>query len=171
MKSTFLTLVIACTFICVFSTSCASIFSKSQYPVYINSVPEGAKISILSGRGILVFEGTTPSLVVLDASEGYFQRADYMITLSKPGFFEKQIHLQAQLDGWYLMNLIGGGAIGFLIIDPMTGCMWSIKQKVIKAELLSRQNDYYGNGTTPALKIMALADLDPELKDHLVEIP
>lgn len=152
-------------------SSCASLFSKSQYPVFINSVPEGAKISVLSGRGDLVFEGTTPSLVVLDASEGYFQRADYMITLSKPGYFEKQVHLQAQLDGWYLMNFFGGGVLGFLIIDPMTGNMWTIRQKAINVQMLSRGDDYYGNHKTPYLKIMALADLDPELREHLIEVP
>ena len=34
--------------------------------------------------------------------------------------------MKATLDGWYIGNIIFGGLLGILIIDPATGAMWRL---------------------------------------------
>ncbi len=39
--------------------------------------------------------------------------------------------LEATLDGWYIGNIIFGGLIGFLIVDPLTGAMWKLPEQAM----------------------------------------
>lgn len=59
--------------------SCASIFTKTSYPVSINSNPEGAKISILDKDGKEVFNGVTPATAILNGSSKYMSGARYTV--------------------------------------------------------------------------------------------
>jgi hypothetical protein len=34
------------------------------------------------------------------------------------------------MDGWYIGNILFGGVIGFLIVDPATGAMWKLGDPV-----------------------------------------
>src|SRR5262245_46585117 len=110
------------------SSSCASIVSKSRYPVTINSSPNGADVIVTNKRGEEVFKGRTPALVKLKSGGGFFTNAKYEIKLSKDGFTSKTVELKATLNGWYFGNLLFGGLIGLLIVDPATGAMYKLKQ-------------------------------------------
>jgi hypothetical protein len=55
--------------------SCASIVSKSKYPVSIQSEPAGLEFEILAPDGRSVHKGRTPQIVTLDAHKGFFQRS------------------------------------------------------------------------------------------------
>ena len=57
--------------------SCASIVSKSRYPVAISSVPVGANITITDKHGKEVFSGVAPTAVTLKSGAGYFSKASY----------------------------------------------------------------------------------------------
>lgn len=62
------------------TTGCASIISGSNYPVTINSSPDGATFSIVNtGNRITVMKGVTPATVSLKAYQGYFDGADYTL--------------------------------------------------------------------------------------------
>ncbi|WP_256891816.1 hypothetical protein [Rodentibacter pneumotropicus] len=50
-----------------FSTGCATIVSKSEYPVNITSNPTGVAFEIKNRAGKIVTHGTTPQNVVLKA--------------------------------------------------------------------------------------------------------
>ncbi len=58
---------------------CASIVSKSQYPISFRSNPTHAKIIIRDEAGITVHEGETPATVTLNTKRGYFKGKDYTV--------------------------------------------------------------------------------------------
>ena len=42
----------------------------------------------------------------------------------------------AYLNGWYIGNVVFGGLIGLLIVDPETGAMWRLDENPIGVEYL-----------------------------------
>ena len=44
--------------------------------------------------------------------------------MKKEGFADKQITLTSSLSGWYFGNLLLGGLIGMVAVDPLTGAMF-----------------------------------------------
>ena len=111
-------------------TGCASIVSKDDYPVTVNSTPEGANFTITNTAGSTVASGTTPEVVTLAAGNGYFKKETYQIVVSKAGFADKTYTLYSTLDGWYWGNILLGGLIGMLIVDPITGAMYKLPDRV-----------------------------------------
>lgn len=109
---------------------CASIVSKSEYPVAITSNPLGAEFTVKRANGIPVSNGVTPATMVLSASDGYFKPAKYLIEFRRKGVVQT-VPLNAKLDGWYFGNILFGGLIGLLIVDPATGSMWSLSDTVV----------------------------------------
>ncbi len=109
---------------------CASIVSKSEYPVAITSNPIGADFVVKRANGIPVASGVTPATIVLSSSEGYFKPAKYTVEFRRKGIAQ-MVPLTAKIDGWYFGNILFGGLIGLLIVDPATGSMWTIKDTAI----------------------------------------
>jgi hypothetical protein len=110
---------------------CASIVSKSEYPVAITSNPIGADFVVKRDNGVPVASGVTPATIVLPASEGYFQPAKYTIEYKRKGVMQS-VPLTAKIDGWYFGNLLFGGIIiGMLIVDPATGAMWRLNDTAV----------------------------------------
>ena len=105
--------------------SCASIVSKSNWPVTISSNPSGAKITITNEKtGQAIHVGETPASVVLKSGAGYFKSARYRVDYSKSGYAPATAYLSPSINGWYFGNLVFGGLLGFLIVDPATGAMF-----------------------------------------------
>ena len=111
------------------SVGCASIVSKSDYPVTFDSNPSGADISIVDKKGKVIFEGKAPYTATLPASSGYFAASRFDVTANKDGFTESKLSLSAELDGWYLGNLFSWGALG-LILDPASGAMFKLDDRL-----------------------------------------
>lgn len=115
----------------VFASGCASVLSDSNYPVSIQSTPKGASYEIVNAKtGSTISTGTTPSTVTLSASQGFFQGAEYQVSFSKEGFGEQEFNIRSTMDGWYLGNILFGGVLGILVIDPATGAMWKLNDTV-----------------------------------------
>jgi hypothetical protein len=148
-------------------TSCATIFGKSKYPVILNSTPNAANVLITNKKGDTVYSGKTPTTVKLKASSGYFQRQNYEITFSADGFKEKKYTIKSTINGLYFGNILVGGAIGMLIVDPLTGRMWALpsSQENINATLFPLNALH-----TPSINIINLADLPINQKEKLVLI-
>lgn len=107
---------------------CASIISKSNYPVTISSEPKGTDITIVNRSGEGVFSGATPTTVTLKAGAGFFRGEDYTVTFKKKGYATHTAQIQRGVDGWYIFgNFVLGGLIGWLIVDPATGAMWTLE--------------------------------------------
>ena len=114
---------------------CASIVSKSIYSIRITSNPENAMVSIVDLNGTEVYNGEVPATVKLEAGARFFKKQQYSLTFSAPGFQSKTIPLLCKVDGWYWGNLLLGGALGMLIIDPATGAMYKFSQESISTTL------------------------------------
>jgi hypothetical protein len=103
----------------------------------------------------------------LKAGAGYFSRAEYQVKLSSPGFDEKIIPVTFKLNGWYLGNILIGGLIGMLIVDPASGAMWRIDNEVSNIYETLRATTA-ANGA--ALEIIDIKDVPPHLAKHLVKV-
>lgn len=123
-------------------SGCATIVSDDKYSVEIASSVSGADFSIFdASSGERVVSGKTPQVVELDSGSGYFSRAEYSVVVEKHGYGKNQKTLRAELDPWYLANLMlsAPGWIGFLVVDPLTGAMWKLPDSVFVA--LSSQDE------------------------------
>jgi len=147
-------------------SSCATIFGHSSYPVTINSNPNGATISITDRSGKEVFKGASPATVTLKSSSGYFARAEYQVKISATGYAEQVIPVNYKLNGWYFGNLLIGGVLGMLIVDPATGAMWKLDTPPINVNL----SKLSASVRTPQLEIINIASVPQNLKDKLVRI-
>jgi hypothetical protein len=107
-------------------TGCATIFDGSTNTVAISSNAPGAQYSIANRSGKTVKTGTLPARVPLKGSAGYFQPENYTITLKKPGYEDATADLDTHLNGWYFGNLVLGGLLGMLVVDPLTGAMYEV---------------------------------------------
>lgn len=143
---------------------CASIVSDSNYPVTLNSTPDGANFKIVNAdNGLTVMQGTTPATVSLKSSSGFFDGADYQISFEKEGYNAQSFPLSSSLDGWYIGNIVFGGLIGMLIVDPATGAMW----KLDKALAVSLSQIAPPEET---LSVITLDQVPANMREHLVPL-
>ncbi|WP_285260151.1 hypothetical protein [Halopseudomonas bauzanensis] len=112
----------------VILSGCASIISDSHYPVSFTSQPAGATFSVRNESGVVVHQGVTPGTVTLKAGDGYFSGAHYTVAFSKEGYEGQTNTISPSVDGWYVANILFGGVIGLLIIDPATGAMYKLPE-------------------------------------------
>ena len=109
-------------------SGCASIVSKSNWPVTVQSNPNGAKCVVVKANGVQIHAGETPMTLTLDASDGFFSSAKYSVKCTNDGYQPSSSELSAHLNGWYVGNIVFGGLIGILIVDPATGAMWKLDE-------------------------------------------
>lgn len=150
-------------------SGCASIVSKSSYPLSINTNPSGAQILITNKKGQDVYKGQSPATVVLKSSNGFFSGARYQVTLSYPGYEDQVIPVTSKLDNWYWGNILFGGLIGMLIVDPATGAMYKLENTVINTTL-DKQNTTAEADPKHELNIIHIDDLPENMKEHLVRL-
>lgn len=110
---------------------CASIVSTSKPKVNIYALPRVTTYTIKDSTGRAVFTGKTPGAVLLETSRGYFKRESYSITFSAEGYSDSTQALKPTISGWYWWNILLGGAIGMLIVDPLTGAMYTLPDEVV----------------------------------------
>jgi len=146
-------------------SSCATIVSKSTYPLSIESEPNNAKVSITDKSGKEIFLGNTPATVKLKAGSGFFTRAEYQVKFSSPGCDDKVVPVTFKIDGWYFGNILFGGLIGMLIVDPATGAMWKIETDYLKETL-----EKSANIADAEMKIVDINDIQESWKSHLVRV-
>lgn len=116
-------------------SGCATIFSGETQPVTFRSEPDAASIAVTNRAGEKIHAGTTPVTLTLKRGAGYFKMEDYTVRVSKDGFKPVEIQVTGTLNGWYIANLVFGGAIGMLIVDPMTGAMYNLTPETVNAKL------------------------------------
>jgi hypothetical protein len=145
-------------------TSCASIVSKSSWPITINSSPSEAKISIKDKKGIEIYTGSTPATLKLKSGSGFFSKARYQVTFEKVGYEKKVVPVEFKLNGWYFGNIIFGGPIGLLIIDPATGAMFKLETEFLN-ETLTKS---VATADTKELKLLDINKIPTEWKNHLI---
>lgn len=146
--------------------SCASIVSKTQRAITFNSTPDRAEILITDERGLQVFRGQTPTTVTLKTGEAYFHGKEYTVIFTKEGCVEQTIIIRKQLNVWYLGNIIFGGLIGLLIVDPITGAMWTLEPQDVRVTLAQKRSESNDKTITFAL----LSDIPKDLQEKMIKI-
>jgi hypothetical protein len=164
MKKTFTPLLLA--FVLAAASGCASIVSKTSYPVVVTTNPPGASVSIVDKAGKQVYQGNSPATVRLKSGGGFFKGAAYTINISKEGYADKMVQVTSKLNGWYFGNLVFGGLVGMLIVDPATGAMYKLENTVI-SEILSEKT---ASQQEPTLNIYTTDHIPSAWRAHLVRI-
>ena len=116
-----------------FLCSCATIMRDTSQTIPITSNVEKIDIKIKNKAGLIVFQGQTPTTINLKSavSSGYFNPEQYTITASKDGFNTETTIIDWHVSKWYILgNIIFGGLIGYLIVDPITGDMYYLDESV-----------------------------------------
>lgn len=168
MKAVLFTIAVATVLL---NSSCASIVSHSRWPVAVSSTPIGATVSIVNRRGSEVYSGITPAAVSLKSGSSYFNREKYTLKFTMPGYETKTTMLEADLNGWYFGNLFIGGALGMLVIDPITGAMYSISQKSVSVAMSQAQGFNVPNADPNGLKIVSIDQIPASQRPFLVPVP
>jgi len=120
----------------IFSLSgCASIMSGSRKNISINSNPPGAHVSVADKNGAEVASLTTPCVASLKRGSGFFTGARYVAKIDKPGYQTQEFKIDSTANPWMLGNVVFGGVIGLLIVDPVTGGMYTLTPSEIEAQL------------------------------------
>lgn len=149
------------------ATGCASIVSKSSYPVAINSNPGQAEITITDETGKAIYSGKTPTTVTLDTKNGYFKGKDYTVTFKKDGFAKHTAQIKRGVDGWYIAgNIVFGGLIGWLIVDPATGAMWTLPKEMET----TLSPDTAAVSEENGVQIVQLENVPEDLRANLVSV-
>lgn len=147
-------------------SGCASIVSDSAYPVSVSSTPVGANFEIKDSTGTIIHSGTTPGTVTLKSGRGYFKKANYTIAFKKEGFADQEIKLNSSLNGWYWGNLLFGGLIGMLIVDPLTGAMYKLPENTA-ADL---GNQLVGQAGGKDLTLLTIDQIPEDRRAELIKV-
>ena len=118
-------------------SGCASIMCSAEKTINISSEPPGAQFEVVAPSGKVVTQGMTPANVTLRRGRGYFQGGDYIVRFRKDGYLDRELPVKQYIEaGWYVGgNLVFGGLVGWLAIDPLTGAMWDIRDVHVSLRL------------------------------------
>jgi hypothetical protein len=150
----------------VFLTSCATIVNSSHRPTAINSSPSKMAFKVIDSKGVIVSQGVTPSTATLNRSSGYFKPGKYTVEISKNGRVVGKETISAELSGWYFGNLLFGGLIGMLIVDPLSGAMYKMPESVT----VNSASSVAFYETNRELQIVDISTLTPAQRNSLVRI-
>ena len=110
----------------VIFSGCASICSKSQYPVTITTNAPDANILVRNAdSGMVIQEGKSPLLLTLPASKSFFSPATYQCEV-KASEKKQYRAISANIDPWFFGNFIFGGFIG-MAIDGASGAAYKLE--------------------------------------------
>jgi hypothetical protein len=103
-------------------------------------MPAGAKTTFTkSGTADTVHSGVTPFTVSLDPKRGYFKGQSYTVRFELDGYRTDEVVIRSEMSGWYWGNLVFGGLIGMLVVDPLTGSMWNLSPDKLDRSLNPQQ--------------------------------
>jgi hypothetical protein len=114
--------------VCMLLPGCASLVSNSAWPVFIDNASGPAQFVIKNKNDVVMGEGQTPAIIILESGGGYFTNADYIVHFSEPGYRNQGYRLVSTFNDWYWGNLLN--IVGFFV-DPATGAMWRLPQQLI----------------------------------------
>jgi hypothetical protein len=149
---------------------CGSLVTGSRHEVSVTSEPSTANAIIYkAGTKDIAYQGTTPFDVELNKKAGFMQGQDYLLEVTKQGYAPAKINITAGVNGWYIAgNILFGGIIGWLIVDPATGGMWSLSPDDLNANLSKDTAYTYEEGK---INIVLKEDLTEEEFEKLNPTP
>ena len=127
-------------------SGCATIVHGGPKNIPVASTPAGAKVSIYDRSNTLVMTNTTPFVAALDPKFGYFKGQTYRLVFELAGYAPAELKLDSTLSAWYFGNLLFGGLIGMLVVDPLTGAMYNLAPEKIEQSLSASQAELIRSG-------------------------
>jgi hypothetical protein len=156
---------LAAAFVIAAATSgCATIIGSPTQLIPISSTPSDASIVISDESGAEIFKGTTPTTVTLPKSTGkYWGGKNFTVKISKDGYSEQSFPVVSGANGWYIAgNFLFGGLIGWFIVDPMNGHMYTLSPEALNSTLSAKQA--HNNGAKDgSIAIVMLQDVPAAL--------
>jgi len=148
---------------------CATVMGQSAAETLnVRSMPDQASVIITDESGTKVFEGKTPTTLPLEKKKGYFSGKKYSVSIKKDGYEERTVTVDTKANGWYIAgNLVFGGLIGWLIVDPATGAMWTLNANEIDVALEAPMR---GTSIRSDARVVLLDDIPLSLHGKMVEI-
>ena len=115
-------------FVLLATTGCATILGGGgNKTIEVSSVPSGQSVEIRNKSGNVVHTGVTPFTVTVPRGKGWFNPERYTFKVSPAGY--EQV-VPSELNMWYFGNLVFGGLIGMVIVDPLTGAMFDFPSRL-----------------------------------------
>lgn len=150
--------------------SCATLMGQSApETLNVRSTPDQARIIITDESGTKIFEGKTPTALPLEKKKGYFSGKKYDVRISKEGYDEQIVTVDTKVGGWYIGNILFGGLLGLLIVDPATGAMWALDTNEVNVTFNALKQ---GAIIAPnKANVVLLQDIPSVLRDKMVKIP
>lgn len=154
-----------------FFVGCATIVGDPTQLIPISSTPSDATILITDEKGVEVFKGATPTSVPLNKSDGsYWGKKFYNVQISKEGYETQTIPITADANLWYIGgNFIFGGLIGWFIVDPLNGNMYTLSPDSI-ASTLTGKSAHNNTATDGSISIMLIEDVPQALRSKMKKI-
>jgi hypothetical protein len=155
----------------LFAGGCASIVNGGDREISIATRPTGATASVRKSGGTImdvVAVEKTPCTISLDPKKSYFSGQSYTLRLELPGYKPTEVELTPKMSGWYWGNLLLGGLIGMLAVDPATGAMWNIAPDKIDHRLANGQSALIKNET--GFLVVLESDLTAAERQHMVRL-
>jgi len=162
-------------FILLSFSGCATII-KGSGPQGINfkSEPADAKLTVIDLRNgnVMASNVKTPQVVLLPKSAGFFKYGKYTATFEKEGYDKKDVNLESDITPWYIAgNLVLGGLIGWLIVDPASGAMWNFDPEQVSVLLSPKGADQIGFNYDEFKPPLSVAKLCTAINADKYEIP
>jgi hypothetical protein len=110
-------------------SGCATIISGTTSDVFIDSLPLNSSFNVINQAGIVVHRGFTPEKITLKTSSGFFSGERYIVNYYNADYYGDFSVIDYKINNWYFGNLIWGGFFGMLIVDPLTGAMWTLDKE------------------------------------------
>jgi hypothetical protein len=150
---------------------CATIIGDKTQVVPISSSPSEATILITDEKGVQVHKGLTPTSVTLQKSDGsYWGKKTFTVEITKDGFEKQVIPITSSTNGWYIGgNIILGGLIGWFIVDPLNGAMYTLSPGQITATL-GEKAAHNNSATDGSISIVLIQDVPPTLRNQMKRV-
>lgn len=149
-------------------SGCATIVHNGPRSIQVASTPAGAHVSIFDRNERLVATNTTPFIAQLSSGAGYFKSQEYRLFFELPGYQSVNVNLESKVSGWYWGNLVFGGLIGMLIVDPLTGAMYNLTPEQIQQPLTATQAQLLQSGK--GFMVVLASDLTEGERQAMVRI-
>lgn len=169
MKKTFQTAAVVAALAAL--TGCATIMGSPTQLIPISSTPSEATVVITDEKGAEMFKGATPTTVTLPKSNGrYWGKKSFTVKITKEGFQEQVIPVTANANGWYIAgNFVFGGLIGWFVVDPQNGNMYTLSPEAVTASLAGKAA-HNNTGRSGEISIVLLQDVPADLQGKLTRV-
>lgn len=148
----------------VYFNGCATIIKGGSQTIPLTSSPDGAEVTVYNSSNTVLYKGTTPTQITIEKGKGYFKKEMLRIVVEKQGYQTRDISLTPSASGWYIGgNLLIGGLIGWLIVDPLTGAMWHFDEQITQNMKLEPHQIAFLNNKQEGLNMVSMTEFDPVL--------